>query len=279
MPQRFLRPGITNSECWNGVSWPAQSLFIRLLTLVDDYGRCDGRTPVILGSCFSMWNSLNPDQSCNLLQVEQMLQQLYEKHLIDVYRVDGKTVLQISQWQERLREGVKEKWPAKTGVAATCSNLLPSSPSPSPSPSVSTHTNSSHPTLQEVRAAASMTGMPEADAEAFWNHFEAVGWIDKNGHQIVRWQSKMANWSVESRSRTHATRSANGGNGKPLSLLDLRTIMETKKAESATIRAKHYSETAMGGAWDKPESRTDYIKLRSEIKQLSNRISNYEKCS
>lgn len=133
MPQRFLRPGITNSELWNGVSWPAQSLFIRLLTLVDDYGRCDGRTPVILGNCFSMWNSLNPDQCCNLQQVEQMLQQLHKKRLVDVYQSEGKTVLQISQWQERLREGVKEKWPSKTGVAATCSNLLPSSPSSPPS--------------------------------------------------------------------------------------------------------------------------------------------------
>ncbi len=139
MPQRFLRPGITNSERWNSVYWNAQSLFIRLLTLVDDFGRCDGRPPVILGQCFSVWNALHQKESCDLLQLEQMLQQLAASGLVSIYETDDKVVIQISQWQERIREGVKEKWPSNPNpklqhVAASCSKLLPSSPPPPSSP-------------------------------------------------------------------------------------------------------------------------------------------------
>lgn len=131
MPQRFLRPQITNSERWNSVSFASGNFYIRLLTLVDDYGRYDGRTGVICGACFAVWNEKNPQDAVNLQRCEQMLQELAANELIDLYDINGKRVIQINQWYERIRNGVKEKWPAK--VAGTCSNLLPSSPSPSPS--------------------------------------------------------------------------------------------------------------------------------------------------
>lgn len=208
MPQRFLRPGITNSELWNGVSWPAQSLFIRLLTLVDDYGRCDGRTPVVLGGCFSMWNSLNPNQSCNLQQVEQMLQQLAAKKLVEIYESDGKTVLQVSQWQERIREGVKEKWPSKPKLAATCSNLLPSSPSsppsspPSPAPSVPERERhfpecNGHPTLKEVLAVADIQGLAPWKATDWFNEMEGCGWLDHLKRPIQNWQAVLTRVKVK----------------------------------------------------------------------------------
>jgi uncharacterized protein YdaU (DUF1376 family) len=78
-----------------------------------------------------------------------------------------------------------------------------SSPSPSPSPSpVQLHkqTNNGHPSLAEVKTKASMTGMLEVDAEAFWHHFESSGWIDKNGNPVVKWESKMATWKTVARS-------------------------------------------------------------------------------
>ena len=113
MPQRFLRPGITNSERWNGVSFAAQSLYIRLITLVDDYGRYDGRSSVIWAQCFAVWNEQNQQDSITPQQVEQMLQELAGKELVEIYTVQNKKVVQISQWQERIRDGVAEKWPSK----------------------------------------------------------------------------------------------------------------------------------------------------------------------
>jgi hypothetical protein len=80
-----------------------------------------------------------------------MLQQLAAKKLIDLYEVDGgKKVLQILQWQERIRAGSKEKWPAKQKSQESAASrsksqesagirsvLLPPSPSPPPPPSPS----------------------------------------------------------------------------------------------------------------------------------------------
>lgn len=139
MPQRFLRPGITNSERWNSVSWEAQSLYIRILTIVDDYGRCDGRIPVLWGHLYAVWNSLNPDNQQGIAAIRSNLQQLADKKMIEIYEADDKKVIQVTQWQERIRQGCVSKWPEKQRnlqqSAATCSNLLPPSPPSSPPPS------------------------------------------------------------------------------------------------------------------------------------------------
>lgn len=142
MPQRFLRPGITTSDGWNAIPWATQSFYIRILTLVDDYGRCDGRPSVLLGQCFSVWNEHNPDQQITLQQVAVFLQQLAVIGLIEIYLCDGKLVVQITRWQERIRENVKERFVLQgvplnqdeivQQLAAKRCTLLPSSPSSPP---------------------------------------------------------------------------------------------------------------------------------------------------
>lgn len=174
MPQRFLRPGITNSELWNAVSWEAQSLFIRILTLVDDFGQYDARPAIIWGHCYQIWNELHPDAAINLQQVAQMLQQLAASNLIEVRRTkSGKQYLQVTQWKERVRDGCKPRWSdGEAGevqlqqLAATCSNLLPPS-------SPSTSSSSSPPPSTAGRAEASINpdvefpaGFPRTETDA-----------------------------------------------------------------------------------------------------------------
>lgn len=55
------------------------------------------------------------------------------------------------------------------------------------------------PSLDEVLTEAELRNYPKAQAESFWNHFEAAGWIDRNGHEIKKWKPKLANWIVNSR--------------------------------------------------------------------------------
>lgn len=126
MPQRLLRPGITHSERWNAVGWAEQSLFIRILTFVDDYGRWDGRESVIWSHCYGVWNHQNPHSpaaatrkklprsAVTLQQLAEMLQRLAAAGLILIFddAPTGKRVLQVLQWQERIRDGAKERWPA-----------------------------------------------------------------------------------------------------------------------------------------------------------------------
>jgi hypothetical protein len=131
MPQRFLRPGITTSEAWNRASWFEQSFFIRLLTLVDDEGRYDGRIPILHAHCFALRSDVTPQQTAAARSA------LLSLGLIGVYTVDGKEYLQVAKWQERVR--TRSKWPAspdskpQRSAAIRCDPLLPS-PSPSPSP-------------------------------------------------------------------------------------------------------------------------------------------------
>lgn len=148
MPQRFLRPQITNSDRWNSVGFAAQSLYIRLITLVDDYGRYDGRASVIWAHCFAVWNDKHPQETITMQQTEQMLQELAASRLIDLYELQDKKIVQLEQWTERIRDGVAEKWPANpekreiiedlkdsAKVAATSCKNLPSSSSSSSSSS------------------------------------------------------------------------------------------------------------------------------------------------
>lgn len=109
MPQRFLRPGITTSERWNSVSFEAQSLFIRILTLVDDFGRYDARIPILHGQCFALRPDIKPQRSAALRS------ELQRAKMIVVYEVDGREFLEVTQWQERARSE-RSKFPKKPQV-------------------------------------------------------------------------------------------------------------------------------------------------------------------
>lgn len=144
MPQRFLRPGITDSEKWNAVPFDAQSLYIRLITLVDDYGRYDGRISVIMGHAFSVWNEMHADCQQDVVKVTASCQQLLTSGLVSFYESGGKKFLQLTNWQERARG--KSKWPDPNDsnlLSSCCQNpaescgILPPSSSPQPSPTPS----------------------------------------------------------------------------------------------------------------------------------------------
>lgn len=111
MPQRFLRPGITESDNWNACSFEAQSLYVRLLTLVDDFGRYDGRIPVIHAHAFALRPDIKP------LRTAALRSELVKHNLIDVYSVEGKEYLQLLRWQERTRSE-RSKYPDPQDSAA-----------------------------------------------------------------------------------------------------------------------------------------------------------------
>ena len=107
MPQRFLRPGITTSDAWNSCGWQAQSLYVRILTLVDDWGRYDARIPILHAHCFALRTDVKAQQTAGFRS------ELQRTGLIVVYVVDGKEYLQVTKWQERTR-GAKSKYPDPT---------------------------------------------------------------------------------------------------------------------------------------------------------------------
>lgn len=140
MPQRFLKPGITSSERWNACSWQGQSFYIRLITLVDDFGRFEADPRLLRSLAFPLSEVMKSDQVTNLMV------ELHTVDLANFYRTNGKAFLQLTNWSERARaEGSKYPDLDSTceqmfsDVVKSCGILPPSSsssPPPSPPPYV-----------------------------------------------------------------------------------------------------------------------------------------------
>src|SRR5258708_5618660 len=109
MPQRFLRPGIRTSPRWNSVRHEAHTLYIAILTLVDDYGRYDGRPSVLWAEAFAVWNDQNPLKAVSPQDTVVFCQELADSKLIKFYNIGGRRYLQVTQWEERAR--YKSHWP------------------------------------------------------------------------------------------------------------------------------------------------------------------------
>ncbi len=124
MPQRILRPGLTTSKRFNRCSWPAQSLYARLLTLVDDYGRFEADPQLVDSYAFPFGG---PDgQMLTSADICEQMRALADKKLLVLYEIDGKQYLQLTAWKERIRS--ESKCPAPPGpnlptIAGKC--LLP----------------------------------------------------------------------------------------------------------------------------------------------------------
>lgn len=132
MPQRFLRPGITTSARFNGASWQAQSLYVRLLTLVDDYGRFEAHPMLLKSLAFPF----NPEITCE--QMLALLENLRLNNLAIFYEKEGKPFFQLCRWNEKARS--HSKFPPHDGegckqMFSDVSKCSPPSSSPSPSPS------------------------------------------------------------------------------------------------------------------------------------------------
>lgn len=132
MPVRFLRPGLTTSEKWNSLDWMSQSFYVRLITLVDDYGRYEANTLLLKSHAFPLTNDINCKQVFNMCENIQKagLAMFYTNEL-------GKNYLQLTNWHEKPRS--EPKYPEFDN---TCKqmftyaiNCSPPKPSPSPSPS------------------------------------------------------------------------------------------------------------------------------------------------
>lgn len=194
MPQRFLRPGITTSDPWNSVSFGAQSFYIRILTLVDDFGRYDGRVPILHGQCFALRDDVKPQHTAAFRS------ELQQAGLILVYEADGKEYLQITKWQERAR-GDRSKYPEfqrsqesaaeRSGTQEKDASLaIASSPSPSPAVKASRPKPAA---LSDEDWIASLSADPVyRGLNVKTEHGKMVRWCEVNHRQPTR--KAFVNW-------------------------------------------------------------------------------------
>lgn len=150
MPIRLLRPTIRQSKRWNRCSWVEQSLFIRLLTLVDDFGRYEADPELIRSEAFPYG-----DPEGNVIDVRAIdgaLLSFARKDMICLYQTEeGTKYLSLNRWKERLR--AKESRypdPKCCQMTATCGQMTASPPSPPPPTSPPTTDNSDNLQLSGV---------------------------------------------------------------------------------------------------------------------------------
>lgn len=105
LPTRYLRPGIRDSEVINALSPIAETLFYRLLVTVDDFGRTDARPSMIKAHCFPIKDDATADV------VSDLLLELVECKLVQVYAVEGKPYLQVLKW-DNVPRAKESKFPA-----------------------------------------------------------------------------------------------------------------------------------------------------------------------
>jgi len=97
MPQRFLKPGLTSSRKWEKCTWQAQSFYVRLLTLVDDYGRYDADPVLLRSHAFPLREDIRVETIDKLSEETSLAQ------LVIYYQFSGKRYLQLTNWSERAR--------------------------------------------------------------------------------------------------------------------------------------------------------------------------------
>jgi hypothetical protein len=54
MPDRILRAGIIKSGAVNALGWPAEVFYRRLMSVVDDFGRYDGRSSILRADLYPL---------------------------------------------------------------------------------------------------------------------------------------------------------------------------------------------------------------------------------
>lgn len=111
MPTRYLKAGIRDSELIDSLSPLAETFYYRLLVTVDDFGRFDARPAMIKAQCFPIKESVTVKNCSN------MLKELADFGLIDIYEVDGKSVLQVCKW-DNVPRTKESKYPNKSTDAS-----------------------------------------------------------------------------------------------------------------------------------------------------------------
>lgn len=114
MPNRIIKESICRSEEIDSLSWFEEVLFYRLIVTCDDFGRYDGRTKIIKGSCFPLKDIAEKD-------INKAIGKLVSVGLVQAYEVQGRPYLQLITWADHQRiRNQKSKYP---GFSEDCTLL------------------------------------------------------------------------------------------------------------------------------------------------------------
>jgi hypothetical protein len=122
LPSRMIHERICTSQKLARVTCEAETVYERLITKADDYGRYYGTAAIVQNMCFAAGKVKMPN-------VEKALQELHCIGLIQLYTVNGERYLSINKWTEmqKCRAG-KSKFPDLPTIADNCEQMPANSP-------------------------------------------------------------------------------------------------------------------------------------------------------
>lgn len=215
MPQRFLKPGIISSKKWDSCSWTAQSFYIRLLTLVDDFGRYEAEPVLLRSQCFPLREDLRTDQ------VQKLMLEIQANQLAHFYKLDGKVYIQLTNWTETPRSQ-RSRYPSFDKQTCEqmftdeniCEHLQTNVPLPRPRPrtrqivnesSIHTSAGNGKQTLatsssclaseEEIKTFCLSNGLLESDGAYLFDKWEGNGWTN-DGRPIRNWKRTILSWKT-----------------------------------------------------------------------------------
>lgn len=195
MPNRILKESICTSDSIDELSWFEEVLFYRLIVNCDDYGRFDGRVPVIK-------NRLFPLKDCVTLKtVESAVNKLVRVGLVSCYEANKKPFLFLPTWNEHQSvRAKKSKYPEPEIICNQMQADVPeiqsnakSNPNPNAEDADKPHrTRFVPPTVEQVADYCKERGN-KVDPQRLVDYYTANGW--KTGRNPMKdWRAAVRNW-------------------------------------------------------------------------------------
>lgn len=100
---RIVRGGIIKSDRVNLLSWAGEVFYRRLMSVVDDYGRYEGRPTILRADLYPLRIDKVSDAD-----VVKWLAECSKAGLVSVYHVNGKEFLELKDFNQRLRQKVSK---------------------------------------------------------------------------------------------------------------------------------------------------------------------------
>ena len=215
MPNRILKESICTSDSIDSLSWFDEVLFYRLIVNCDDYGRFDGRVPVIKNRLFPLKENITAQS------VKKSIDTLATVGLVELYTIEGKPFLQLPTWENHQTvRAKKSKYPPfdsdlisfenncnqmKSNVTVIQSNPIQSNPNTESesNPSVCTPAHARgdtqttlkrfvKPTIDQIREYCQDRNN-SVDPEKFFYFYESKGWLV--GKQPMKdWKACIRTW-------------------------------------------------------------------------------------
>lgn len=122
MPDRIVRAGILTSDAVNSLSWAAEVFYRRLFSVVDDFGRYDGRPTLLRSQLYPLKIDRVSDSD-----VGKWLTECVTAGLVRAYQVSGKPYLEVAKFDQRKRADVS-KWPDPPSTVGASLSLVSGCP-------------------------------------------------------------------------------------------------------------------------------------------------------